>query len=320
MRLTRREFMAATAGTIACPTIAQVAGRTYRVGMLVYGESGTPPAWLSAFEEQLARRGFARGRNLDLRRLANWGATVDSQVQAKELIDARCDVIVVGGAGRARVMLSLTSTVPIVLMVDDPVGSGLVKNLTRPGANVTGVSSQLCELLRKRFELMRELVPAVRRVALIAESTSSCAFTREALLGPGSSIELLRVDPTTGRGPAAWLQEALVSNPDVVMPHGIVPRRELEAVRKLTAQHPRVAIISDDGWTEGAVLSLGPDTKAIARSCADQVSKILAGAKPGDLPIELVSQFELIVYRQRARELGLQVPASILVRADRVID
>ena len=316
----RRDFLVTVPAFVGLPALAQAPGKGVRVSILFNGDTNAPPPWLKVFEQQLARHGFVAGKNLELRRVGEWGGSQERvTAAAREVIASRADVIMVEGTGRARIVASLTQAIPIVLAgAADPVGSGLVKDLARPGGNVTGVSNQECELIRKRFELIRELLPGARRAAIIASRAIPCKITKEALLGADSPVDLLWVE-AKGAGPNAVLQAALRANPDVIVPFGVSSVREAEAIRR-TLDQRRVPIISDDSWNEGAVISLIHDTDAIARSCADQVARILAGARPGDLPVELVAKFELIVNLRRAKEIGLQVPGSILLRADRLVE
>jgi putative ABC transport system substrate-binding protein len=318
MNHARRLFLLA-AGAIAFPAAPQVPGRVYRVGMIVNGDP-RDRRW-KPFDDQLAGHGFVAGKNLELKRIGDSDSVAGAVAgYSRELIEWKAEAIVVEGSGRARVVIGQTKTVPIVLAgAADPVGSGFVRNLSRPGGNVTGVSNQECELVKKRFEIIRQLVPAAKRVTLVASVAAiPCKLTKEALVGPDSPLDVVVID-ARGGPPTPAMQEALRTNPDVLLPFGISRGRDPEGIRK-ALEGRRIPIVSDDSWGTDAVVSLVHDSDAIGRSCADQVAKILGGANPGDIPVELVAKFELVVNNRRAREIGLQVPEAILLRADRVLE
>jgi putative ABC transport system substrate-binding protein len=308
----------------AAPAGAQPAGKVWRVAVLTGGVPRSSPAYL-ALERRLAELGYVEGRNLviDFR-------TAESQLDrlpalAAELVGRRPDVIVASATLGALAAKRATSTIPIVLSaVIDPVVSGIVPSMARPGGNITGISLLNVELSGKALQLLKEAVPGISRVAVvwnssnrshgdIMKSTEAAAATLGVTLQP---LDLRKAEDL----PAAFdaitraRATALLVFPDPVSYAHRKTILEFAASRRLPAMYPFREMVD-----EGGLLCYGPNLGASYRAAAEYVDKILKGARPGDLPIAPASRFDLVVNLRTAKVFGLTIPQSILVRADDVV-
>lgn len=288
---------------------AEQTGRSYRIGMLLFRPI---PAWDAAFNEGLSRAGYVEGKNLEIRRMYSYSGDLQlGTAQARELIAFHPDVLVSEGTDRTRILGSLTTTTPIVFGASDPVGSGLAKDFARPGGNATGVSTQECSLIGKRVQFLKELAPTARRVALIISTPPSQDPCRDALKDATSSMKTVVAEE--GKTAAA-IRSLMLDPPEAVVIASAFGEREITMA--LGTKH--VPVVSSS-LKDGAVVALAPDITSIARRHAEVVARILGGAKPAEIPIELVSRFLVEVDLNRARQLGIRVPQSILLMADRVV-
>ena len=242
-----------------------------------------------------------------------------------DMVQSKVDVIVVDGTLTAQVAKRSTSTIPIVMaFVGDPVGSGLVTNLTRPGANVTGLSLMTVELSTKRLQLLQDTIPRLTRVAVLwnQDNPNHTKVVEDLKAGaPSLSIELKFVSARTPEefGPAfsavkrAHAQALFVIDDPVLLTHRIM-------LVKLASKLRLPAIYAQKDFThEGGLMSYGANFGDLFRRSAGYVDKILKGAKPGDLPIEQPTEFEFVVNLRTAKALGLTIPQSVLLQADDVI-
>jgi putative tryptophan/tyrosine transport system substrate-binding protein len=322
----RREFITLLGGAaIAWPlaTRAQEAGRTYRVG----GLSPTPrnsPGVAAMFDE-LKRLGIIEGQNL----IIDWrqyGPGIDPIPEfASELVKTHVDVMVVIGDVAIRAAQRATTTIPILGSTDDMVGSGLVSSLARPGGNTTGTSILAADLDGKRQEILIEAVPALRRIAAIADSNRTAAPRLEVLqdAARASSIELsihqiarsdeipAAIDAAKASGAAAL---NVLSSPMLYGSRQIIMQRVAALRLPAIYQFPEIA-------EEGGFVGYGPRVVQVFRELmAQQLVKLLRGAKPADLPIEQPAKFDLVINLKTADALGITVPPILLARADKVID
>jgi putative ABC transport system substrate-binding protein len=304
---------------------AQQAGKVPTIGF--FGNSGASGGgpWTAAFVQRLRELGWVDGRTIQIEYRWSEGRTESNAEAAADFVRRKVDVIVSFG-GATLAMKQATSVIPIVFTVDaDPVGRGLVASLARPGGNVTGLSAQSTELVGKRLELMREIVPEFRRLAILANAD---------FFGAAQEIGLVRAA-------AGKLGVDIVDMPEVRTPENIAPAF---AALKGGAQ---VLYVSGDALTNaahlrintlalgarllavwphrlslegGGFLSYGVNYDNLHRRAADFVDKILRGAKPGDLPVEQPTKFEMVINTTVAKALGVTVPEPILVRADEVIE
>jgi putative ABC transport system substrate-binding protein len=309
----------------AAGALAQT-GRSYRIGAL-FPFPETTDRYLPVLRERLAAIGFAEGRNLSI---AARDALTNPDA-GQELVGFKPDAIFAATYAAAQVALAATKSVPIVFSaVADPVALGLVKDYARPGGNVTGVSNRDLELAVKRLELIRELLPSARRIAVAAAHVFGHfeqSFLRLAE-GPAKQLgfELLQAE-ATGEG-GSWsytLDAAAASGAQAVLiltPFSLVSRPFVvdEAVRAV-AKRRLPAVFADAGAVEiGGLLSYATDPLDDMRRGADLLGRILRGEKPGDLPVDQAARFQLSMNLKTARTLGLKIPQSVLVRADRVIE
>ena len=330
--MNRREstiaLLALGAASVPFACLAQQNGKIWRVGFFLSGSKGTGGANEEAFLAGMRDHGYEVGRNLivDTRYAegdpARWPAIAD------ELITLRPDVLVVSSTGNTIVMKSKTATIPIVMgSVGDPVGDGIVKSLARPGGNVTGNSLQIVELGAKQIELMAEMLPGARRVALLVDLSQPRSqrdryeqTANAAAAAKGLALEAHRIDSheeirQVFRGLGSRQADALVVAP---APRFNVLRPEIcQSAAKI-----RLPVIgfSAEWPQDGALMSYSPSWPEAYRRAAYFVDRIFKGAKPADLPVEQPTKFELIVNLKTAKALGITIPRPILLRADRVIE
>jgi putative ABC transport system substrate-binding protein len=322
----RREFVLTFAGlgVSGWPTIAsaQQAAKSPTIGFMGAGTPAGWKDWTSAFQQRIRELGWVEGRNLMIE--YGWAeGSADRYLEiASEFAKLKVDVIVTVGGDAAK---QATSTIPIVVaMMPDPVGTGLVTSLARPGGNLTGLSIRANDLAGKRIELLKEVIPGLRRLTVLASRgysanllelnevlTSTKTFDLEALIVEvGQSEEI-----ATAIAAFKDHTEALYvpANPFANTNRVLINEMAL-AARLPTAHGFRPYVES------GGLMSYGPNTPDLFRRAGDYVDRILRGAKPGDLPIEQPTKFDLIINLKTAKALGLAVPPTVLARADEVIE
>ena len=295
-----------------------------RIGVLLVGWSPEQNE-VQEFRRGLLDAGYVEGRDVVIEwRLANGDYARVPELVA-DLVQRKVDVIVVDGTQAARAAVQTTSTIPIVMaLVSDPVGSGLVANLARPGGNVTGLSSMTIPLSTKRLQLLKEAVPKVTRVTVLWNPETPWhpkVIEDLKVVAPSLSIEVSFVGVRTPEeiGPAfsamtrAHAQALYVLGDAFFQSHRVT-------LLKLASQ-ARLPVISGSRLfaDTGALMSYGPNYEDVFRQSAGYVDRILKGAKPGDLPIEQPTKFELVINLKTAKALGLKIPDSLLVQATEVI-
>ena len=306
---------------------AQPQGKVWRVGFLTpLRRSQAMPARYSAFLKGLRDLGYVEGRNL----VIEWRYADDDIARlpalATDLVRANVDVLVAGGTPAARAAQRATSTVAIFMLgVGDPVGSGLAKSLARPGGNSTGISLTSPDLAGKWMELARSLVPSLSRVALLVNPTNP---TRQATLdgvrGAGQSARVA-VLPIEVRK-AAELDDAFARVAQARAEAIMIQNEALfdEASRQIAHLAIRARIPTVTGRREfveaGCLASYGSNLVQVYRHAASYVDRILKGAKPGEMPIEQPTSYEMAVNLATAKAIGLAVPREIVLRADRVVE
>jgi putative ABC transport system substrate-binding protein len=322
----RRTFLAVIGGgLLAAPRAAEAQpAKAPRVGLLGLGSAESSPLF-EALRQGLRERGWVAGQNITFEDRTTVGSNSRLPDVAAELVRLRVDVIVTWGTTTALAAKKATRTIPIVTAAgNDPVEMGLAASLARPGGNVTGLTTSGRELIGKRIELLKETLPGLARIAVLwnPESRTNLDALRDAQAAARSLG--LQVRPAEVRGPedlekafASMARErpealALVAN-NMFLVHRA-------RIVELAARHRLPATFSDRSFVEaGGLMSYGPDRKAIFRGLATYVDRILKGAKPGDLPIEQPTKFELIINAKTAKALGLTIPPSLVLRADEVI-
>jgi putative ABC transport system substrate-binding protein len=328
MRL--REFIALALIVAASPAAAQSAAKPALVVKLHPG-SATDPAqirFIAAFREGMAQLGHVEGKSFAFVARFAEGDVPRLPALAAELVRLDPSVIIAGGAVAIRAVRDLTSEIPIVMATSgtDPIASGLVASFARPGGNVTGFSGQLEDVYPKQVELLSELVPGLTDLAVLYIAASPTAPDRLAplakvagaaglLLHPFPVASLNALDAIFNAARAGNLGAALI------MPELLILVGKPEQIAERAQRHRLPAISSYRAFAEaGGLVSFAEDLVDMHRRSAIFVDKILKGAKPGDLPVEQPTKFELVVNLKTAKSLGIAVPRSILVRADEVIE
>jgi len=277
------------------------------------------------FLDALHALGYVDGRNLRIEYRFASDQEQRLPALAAELAQANVDVIVTAATPAVSAAMGATTTIPIVMQsAADPVGSGFVKDLGRPGGNLTGMTILSSELTAKRLQLMQELVPRTRRVALLAFDNQFAtpllvAATRAGTkqLGLDLTVRLIAGDDDLPRAFATFEQAGAHALLVQTSPFAASRRKRLA---ELAAQHRLPAMYESYAYVEsGGLLAYGPDATEVFRRSASFVDKILKGARAGDLPIEQPTKFELSVNLRAAKALGLAIPPSLLVRANQVI-
>jgi len=280
----------------------------------------------TSFVEELQRLGYVEGRNLtiDLRNAENRPARLPELAQ--ELVRLKPDVILtVGTIDSTVAAMKATSTIPIVFVhAVDPVRAGLVTSLARPGGNVTGVTSLNADLGAKRLELITEIVPAVRRVAVLVspddpETASMLAAVESPARERRVRLELLQIRDSTRLGSA--VEDATRTGAGALLVLGSPPLNHLSSpLAQLTTKHRLPAISAWRKFTQaGGLASYGTSISEVFQRAAGLVDRILRGTKPAELPVAQPTKFELVINLKTAKALGITIPESILLRADEVI-
>ena len=329
---TRRAFLGTLAGgLLAAPLAAeaQPAAKVYRIGSLANAAPTAPqaiPLW-KAFAEGLRERGYVEGKNFVMEYRWTEGRLERSPSLATELVGLKVDLIMAVGTAGVRAAQQATKAIPIVMVyVVDPVVAGIVRSLARPGGNVTGVAFGAgLEIVSKHLELLKEAIPKVSRVAVLSDPAHplDAAYRREALAAArvlGVTLQFYEVrDPNELEGAFAGMTKARAGAlVGLTQPFAFVHAKRI-ADLALKSRLPAVF-----GFREsveaGGLMAYAASAPEMFRHAATYVDKILKGAKPGDLPIEQPTKFELVINLKTAKALGLTVPPALLLRADQVIE
>jgi putative ABC transport system substrate-binding protein len=325
----RRTFLGALAGGFVASPIAveaQPAGTVWRIGLLSYAASDPASAarW-KAFRDRLRELGYVEGQNVIFE--SRWGGGQVGRLRglAAELIDAKVDILVTASSEAALAAKQATSSIPIVTATGaDPVELGLVASLARPGGNVTGVFSMSNELAGKRLELLKQLIPRTSRVAFLRDPDNrASALNLRNAESAAKSLGVV-VQGFSVRGPkefdAAFVAMKRARIDAVILGENTPFFADRRRIADLAIVHRLPMVAQAKEYAEaGGLVSYGPDYPDQYRHAAEYVDKILKVAKPGDLPIEQPTKFELVINMKTAKALGLTIPPSVLGRADEVI-
>lgn len=303
---------------------AQPAGQAGRIGILLY--DGAPPSFLEALRDELRALGHLEGKNLTIEMRNAAGKNERLGALADELVRLKVDVILAMNTPAAQAAKKATTTIPIVMArAGDPVRSGLVSSLARPGGNVTGLSYNNVDLGPKRIQLLREILPGMSRIAVLSNvdnpgHTPQIPAMERASSELGLKLQSLRVHGA-GDFPAAFQAAARARAEALFVLDDTTFTRHRGEILKLANTH-RMPIVSRyrDFAEAGGLIAYGPSLPAVYRRTAHYVDRILKGAKPSDLPIEEPTEFDLVVNLRTARALGLNIPPSVLLITTHVID
>jgi putative tryptophan/tyrosine transport system substrate-binding protein len=296
-----------------------------RIGYLSANVAPAAPI-LEAFRQGLGELGWIEGQNIALEWRSTAGQDELLPELLHELLQRKVDIIVAGGPQATRAAKHMTSTIPIVMVGGDPdpVAAGLVASLARPGGNLTGLATAPPELLRgKQFELLKEAVPGISRAALLWDPAATALDLVQAIDGAARvlavELHLLKVRSPDDLEEAFATAKRQRSEALLIVESPLLTlHRARVAALALENRLPAMALFSEFAEA-GCLITYGPNFTEQARRAAVYVDKILKGAKPSDLPVELPMRFELVINLKTAKALGLTMPASVLFQADRVI-
>jgi putative ABC transport system substrate-binding protein len=304
---------------------AQQATKILRIGFLVASNPASASARIEAFREGLRQLGYVEGKNFTIEFRFAEGKVDRVPALAAELVNLKVDVIVTGGATDTRAAKEATKTIPIVMLQDnDPVASGFVASLARPGGNITGLSTLSPELSGKQLELLKESVPKLSRVAVLGTSTNAgnAEKLREVELAAGVlKLKLQNLDVLEPKDIEAAFRAATKGRAEAILVLGspVFSSHRTELI-DLAVKNRLPAIYSRSDFVEaGGLMSYSTSFTDLARRAASYVDKILKGRTPADLPVEQPMKFEFIVNLKAAKQIGLTIPPNVLIRADRVI-
>ena len=327
----RKLVIALGVGALAGPlvTFAQQPEKVRRIGVLMGYAESDPEARvrLAAFQEGLALLGWVDGRNLRIDIRWSGGDVNRAAAFAKELVALQPEVILANTTPVTAAVQRETRTIPIVFtIVSDPVGSGFVNTLARPGANITGFINFESSLVEKWLQLLKEIAPRVTRVAVMF-NPNTAPYAEYYLRPFNAAAPTLGVRPFTitvrseTEIPKAIAELAREPNGGLIVMADSFLSVHRKQIIELTARHKVPAIYPTSNIpAEGGLLAYGLDTADLFRRAATHVDKILKGAKPGDLPVEQPTKFKLVINGKTAKALGLKIPQSLLIMADKVIE
>ncbi|HKF07288.1 MAG TPA: ABC transporter substrate-binding protein [Xanthobacteraceae bacterium] len=283
-------------------------------------------AWVGAFQQALAQSGWIIGRNVRIDTRWGGGKSEDIRRHAMELVALSPDVILAHGASTVRPLVQATRSVPIVFPIaGDPVGAGFVDSLAQPGGNVTGFMTVEYSFGGKWLEILKEIAPGVMRVAVLRDASQGSGTSQFAVIqGMASSLKV-EVSPVNARG-ADEIERAVAafarsSNGGMIVTSGGAAQLHRNLIVTLAARHKLPAVYNGRHFvTGGGLISYGVDFIDQYQRAAGYVDRILKSEKPADLPVQAPTKYELVINLKTAKALGIEVPASVLARADEVIE
>jgi putative ABC transport system substrate-binding protein len=327
-RLKRREVLTLLGGAVAAWPLAaraQQPGKVPIIGFLGSLSQSAQSTWTTAFVQRMREHGWIEGRTVAIEYRWAEGHVERFAEIATEFVRLKVDVIVTAGTDAVIATKNATSAIPIVFgTAGDPVANGLVASLARPGGNVTGLSNQSADIAGKRLQLLREIVPSLRRLAIMANIASPIGMlemreVEAAAQTLGLDIARLEIRRAEDIAPAIeaikGVADALYVVTEPLANTNRIQINTLALGARLPTLHGQKPYVE-----AGGLMSYGANIPDLFRRAGDYVDKILRGAKPGDLPVEQPTKFDLIINRKTAKTLGLTVPDKLLALADEVIE
>jgi putative tryptophan/tyrosine transport system substrate-binding protein len=319
----RRDFIALLGSTLVLPSAHAQQVRT--IGLLGSGSEAAQQEWTAAFVRRMAQLGWTEGGDLKIAYRWADGRYERFAEIAAELVKLKVDLILTHNTVPTLVVKQATSSIPIVFATaGDPVGSGIVASLARPGGNVTGLSGQASDTAGKRIELLREMTPGLEHLGVLTETGNAYAVldvkevhraarsfnvqVQTVELGPSDKIDVA-INSLKGRVQALYV---------LPIPRFYANRAQIN-VASIAARLPTMYVIREYVQA-GGLVSYGPNWPSMWRRAADLVAKVLNGVKPGDIPVEQPTEFDLVINLRTAKSLGLTVPPTLLAQADDVIE
>jgi ABC-type uncharacterized transport system substrate-binding protein len=326
----RRDFITLLGGVAAAWPLAARAqpqsGKAPRIGLLTRKTDASVATQIDAFRQGLGDLGWVEGKSVSIEHRDAEGQFDRLRVLAAELVDLNADVIVTVDTPPTKAVQQATRTIPIVIAVSaDPVGAGLVSSLAHPGGNTTGLSLLAPETDEKTLELLKETLPRTKRAAIIFDPNNPgmmLRIKRMTAAAPKLAMELQSIPALNAPELGIALAAAAKDAPDALIVLSPIYAAYRDEVVEF-ATKARVPLSFDTrglAREPGALLSYGADISALFRRAATFVDKILKGAKPADLPVEQPTKFEFVINLRTAKALGLEVPPTLLARADEVIE
>ena len=309
---------------LSLPAEAQQPTKIPRIGYLGGGSAEIEKVWLDAFLQGLRELGYVESKNIFVERRYAAGRYDDVPKLAAELLSLKVDVILAASTPVAHGAKKATLVIPIVMVVADPVGTGLVSSLARPGGNITGLSDFHADLVTKRLELLKEVVTSLSRVAVLSNPASPTCLTQFKDLNaaaPALGLTLVGVEASNPENLPNSFSRIKKERVGAVFVCGDrmfnTHRRQ---IFDLVNKNRLPAIYSTKEYADtGGLMSYGANFPELYRRAAIYVDKILKGAKPAELPVEQPTKFELVINLKAAKQIGLTIPPNVLARADKVI-
>ena len=319
----RREFIILLGGSAALWPLAAHPQKLFKIGVL---DTGLGANFTVPFVRKLVELGYVEGKNVVIERRSAEGNAELLAGLAADLVRQQVDVIVTAGTPAGFAAKKVTSTIPIVLAANsDPVGVGLVASLARPGGNATGNSLMAPDLSAKRLEILHALAPEISRIAILWDSSNPgmAERVRETKIAADQSHVLLHtVGPRNLNELDTAFADLLNARPDALLVTAeAFTRQHLVRILDFANNNKIPTMFEDSSYVvAGGLISYGPDYQDVFRKAAVFVDKILKGAKPADLPIEQPTKFELVINLKTAKAIGLSVPPTLLITADKVVE
>ena len=298
--------------------------RTYRFGLMVERAAGSSDPYVAAFIERLRELGYEEGRNLTIDYRFNGYEAVQARKNAEELAKLPLDLVVVGGNQQPYLVKDSLGSLPLIVASCDPVDR-LTESLVRPGGLITGTACMSAELSPKKLEILSLLVPNARRIAALYGSSlpgPELAVKLMSTAAPSLGIELqaVPVDPTTRFSEISHALDVMHPDALIIYPEQTVGRHFSDLQEYVTTHRLPALYGFREAVDAGGLISYGSNLRDLMRRAASLADRVANGTPPGNLPIELPTRIELIVNRKAARAINLEIPASILIRADEVIN